>query len=362
MNTGEKVYSSVSRALSTAIVSSIGAFAALTLLSIGVHGNVIVSPVVSELWPGLAAIGAVALAVFFMGLQVFANVLRMPEQMRRSLISIQRTGDDAEGRLLASQWESARYRSRVIGGFGTPLGALLLGAGWIGEREHLLWAGGTIAALSVFQLGLSLWVARAIRKWQARAADVMSGYGTLGQSGDTKRYEPFEQLRELLAAGPAKVVTAFVGIGFTGLGVLAVYNLAVLGNQVGYSSAALAGGLDVAQGEGSIIRLMVTIAVIAFGLALVVALIDVVRGLFDPHEAHPLERLAHPLAGIAPACIAVGFAFVLVVPGEMPLGATEAHMIEMRQLIGLGLAGVAMLVLSWLLAAVGAGASRRATR
>ena len=97
-----------------------------------------------------------------------------------------------------------------------------------------------------------------------------------------------------------------------------------------------------------------TITLVAFGLALAVALIDVARGLFDPGEAHPLERLAHPLAGIAPLFIAVGFAYVLVVPGEMPVGTTTEHVAEMQQLIGLGVAGIAMLVLACVFAAIGA--------
>ena len=354
MNAGERLYSSVSRALTTAIVSSAGAFGALTLLSVGVHGNDVGSRVVSELWPGLAAIAAITLAVFLVGLQVFANVLRMPEQMRLALLRMHRTGTAADGLSLQAQWESVRYRSRVIGGFGTPLGALVLGSGWIGEREQLIWAGAVITGLSLFQLGLSVWAARAIRTWDQRAADAIGAADAQRASRGTRVYQPFEQLRELLAAGPARIVTAFLAIGFVCLGVLAVYNLAVLGNQAGFSSVALDAGVDVAQAEESIVELIVTITLAAFGLAFAVALIDVVRGLFDPGEAHPLERLAHPLAGIAPLFIAVGFAYVLVVPGEMPVGTTAAHVAEMQQLIGLGVAGVVMLVLACVFAAIGA--------
>lgn len=356
MHAREQPQEAVSRALSTAIVSSAGAFAALTLLSIGLHGTGVGGPVIAELWPGLAAIAGVALAVFLMGVQVFSDALRMPGQMRSALVRAHRSGDESAG--YSERWDRARYRSLVIGGFGTPLGALVIGAGVVGGREHLLWAGCVIAALSLLQLVLAIWIASRIRRW---GADLAAAIGDSDRQGSRRvDYQPFEQLRILLTAAPARIVTVFLVLGFLGLLSLVVFNLAVLGHQAGYSSIALQTGASVPDSDAQVVETIVFVTAVAFGIALLVALIDIVRGMFDAGEAHPLERLAHPLAGIAPACIAIGFAFVLVIPGEIPLGATSDHVDEMQQLIWLGVAGVAMLLLAEVCAGAGARLRERA--
>ena len=335
MSLSERLHAGLSRALSTAAASAAGAFAALVLLSMGVHGTGVGSAVIAGLWPGMAAIAALCIAVFLMGFQIFVDVLRVPDATIE----------------LRERWKRARYRSRIIGAFGTPLGLLLFSSGWIGELEHLLWAGAVITVLSLVQLVLSFWVAHRIRRWHADEP-----------AEPDAQYAPFEQLRELLSAAPARIVTAFLAIGFFGLGVLVVFNLGVLGNQAGYSATDFTRPPSVTPDETAIVETLVTVIAVTFALALVVAFGDIIRGFFDDGEAHPLERLAHPLAGIAPACIAVGFAFVLVVPGEIPREATEAHVQEMRQLVWVGVAGVGMLVLSCVFAVLGHSARSSAEK
>ncbi|MGO1609818.1 MAG: hypothetical protein ACTHYY_01935 [Agrococcus casei] len=329
MTQSERLHGGLSRALSTALASAAGTFAALVLLSMGIHGTGVGSALLSGLWPGMAAIVALSVAVFLMGVQIFVDVIHAPDQTPES----------------RERWERSRFRSRAIGGFGTPLGLLLVGSGWIGELEHLLWAGAVITLLSLLQLVLSFWITHRIRRWPD--AD---------RAALRKPYEPFEQLRELLTAAPARIVTGFLAIGFVGLGVLVVFNLGVLGNQAGYSGTDFTSAPRVSEEDTAIVETMITVIAIAFALALVVAFGDIVRGFFDGGEAHPLERIAHPLAGIAPALIAVGFAFVLVVPGEIPNEATDAHVQEMSQFVLAGVAGVGVLVLACVFAVAGYGA------
>ena len=351
--------------LSTAVASSVFAFVALAMLSVGLRGTGFGGPVVSALWPGMAAITALVLAIVLTAAHASVLAVRMPQQQRESLAAVA-AGDVLDERP-TRPWSQARYRCRVIGGFGLPLGLLLLGVGRASGGEQLLWAGGLLAAVAGILLVLAAWISRRMRSWHAevlrarkrRAAATRTAEAPLWS--EAAPYQPFEQLREMLHAAPARLVSASVLVGFIGLVALMLFNLGVLGNEAGFAPADLNG--EAADAETSaVVGWLLAISAAAFAVALLVALADVVRSVARGTAVDPLELLAHPFAAFGVAGIAVGLAFVLVWPGQVPVGATEDHLAELQQWWWAGAAGIAALAAALVLGVAGAAPRRHGAK
>ena len=359
MTVRERLLFGLPRVLSTAIASSVFAFVALTMLSVGLRGTGFGGPVVSALWPGMAAITALLLAVALIAVHAVLLSIRMPAEMRAALAAVRDSSGAALPERPVRPWEQAQFRARSIGGFGLPLGLLLLVVGCGADDVRMLWVGGALSVLGVLLLVLASWVQRRIRLWRA-AVDrerVRRSYAAGGAPvriwSEADPYQPFEQLSELVRAAPAKVVSVCVVLGFAGLVGLVVFNIGGLGNGVGYSPHDLAAPPLRDAGAQSVVQMLLFGIGVAFTLALAVAVSDVVRNVARSGE-HPLAMLAHPIVGLAVACIAVGFAFVLVWPGQVPLGSTEVHLQAMRAWWALGAGGVVALVVALVFGVAGA--------
>ena len=366
MNLRDALLAGLPRVLSTAIASSVFAAVALVMLATGLRGTGFGGQVVSALWPGMAAITALLLAVVMVALHAVLLAVRMPAEMRAALAAVSAAGPVSPERPIRA-WEQARFRTKMIGGFGLPLGLLLLGVGFAAGDERMLWIGSVGSLVGLALLVLSAWISRRVRRWLADVERVRlrKSYAA-GQRvhlwREPEPYQPFEQLSEMLHAAPARVVTLLVAVGFAALMLLMLFNLAVLGNEAGYAPADLGSNRPPTDQSSAAVGWILLIAAVAFAMALAVAVVDVVRSAARGGEADPRELLSHPFAAFGAAGIAVGFAFLLVWPGQVPVGSAEIHLEIMRGWWWVGAVGVGSLLIAAVLSVTGAAPSIERSR